>query len=109
MCKKGRHVTTPDEIRAIRERCSKATPAPWHSCTERYGPKKDFDVFTGKGWGVAYVGKPRFCPERMVPEDNAEFIAHAREDIPKLLDALEASQARVAELTFPSCTRTERL
>lgn len=86
---------TPEELTAIRERAEKATPGPW-------------------GWSDAKVrdGKYVFVPQGSYlagtlimfgdtyenGEQDADFIAHAREDIPRLLDALEAAFAEIERL-----------
>jgi hypothetical protein len=50
---------TKEELDAIRKRCEKASPGPWY---------------------VVNIDKSK---------PNAEFMAHAREDIPKLLEEIE--------------------
>jgi len=61
---------TPEELRAIRDRVESATPGPW---SRR-------DVTRGYYWDGSYIP---------VSVRNADFAAHAREDIPKLLDEIE--------------------
>ena len=76
---------TPEELAAIRERAEKATPGPWHV----YAAYSLSDI----------TPETRTCVVDCVASDgtlareDAEFIAHAREDIPRLLDALEAAYA----------------
>jgi hypothetical protein len=79
---------TPEEIAAIRERAEKATPGPW---TWLYGLRNK--LFTPVA--LFHDGK---IVGRFVWEHDAEFIAHAREDIPRLLDALEATYAEIERL-----------
>lgn len=68
-----------DEIADIRARAEAATPGPWRD-------------YHNPDWGWLVVG---ICAD--VQPQDAEFIAHAREDIPYLLDAPTASEpARVA-------------
>src|SRR5690625_569283 len=71
---------TDEELQAIRERAEKATEAPWVVVTDELGGQAKA-VIDGDNWDVIrrpYVGK-----------DNAAFIAHAREDIPKLLAEID--------------------
>ena len=72
---------TKQEIDAIRARCEAAAPGPWK---HHYGDDYAVVMFPGEGTSNASV---------RVAEDewddsfsgNAKFIAHAREDIPRLL------------------------
>ena len=71
-----------DEIRAqcakIRERCDAATKGPWEVHMPYFTNKKDV-VCKSDGFPVTYEVLPV----------NADFIAHAREDIPFLLAELD--------------------
>ena len=72
------------ELQAIRERAEAATPGPWkhkktYISTITTEPESDDFIV----WGDGGVDK----------ETDAEFIAHARTDIPALLDALAAVTA----------------
>jgi hypothetical protein len=86
---------TNEELKAIRDRAEAATPGPW------YWEKLDAD-----GWndtempclvsasveGVMDFGdcEQYYPTEGSPPNDkDAEFIAHAREDVPKLLAEIE--------------------
>ena len=77
-------------LEEIKARAEGATEGPWS--TRRF----DLDLFVVAENGalnpinLGYVGNR--------PEDDAEFIAHARTDIPKLLAALEAVAGELAEL-----------
>ena len=62
-----------DELAQMRERAENATPGPWEA--------RGFDSRSSR-------------EERA----NAEFIARARTDVPRLLDALEAERAEVKQL-----------
>jgi len=82
---------TLDEMRA---RVDAATPGPWTTYRHAYGvgietgdPDDGIQLFI-ETWGLTY-------PEH---EEDAEFIAHAREDMPRLLDALDAAEAEVERL-----------
>lgn len=95
---------TDAEKDAIRQRVEKATKGPWRKATREeaawwYGP-----VFTED---CVIVSKPEEMAVAATNDDgiltdqeiaNAEFIAHARQDVPALLAALEASEQRVKAL-----------
>lgn len=76
-------------IEEIRERCEKATAGPWMQkeladCSE---------IYDANSWGkalrpLALVGSSTI---------DAEFIAHAREDIPALLDHIEALHSELTK------------
>ena len=68
------------EIEAIRKRADKATEGPWWASEGLYVVNN----LTGDSyeWDADFVAET----ER---ESDAEFIAHAREDIPKLLAEIE--------------------
>lgn len=71
---------TDEELQAIRERVEKASAKPWVVVTDELGGQAKA-VIDGDNWDVIrrpYVGK-----------DNATFIAHARQDIPKLLAEID--------------------
>lgn len=83
---------TREQLDAIRARMEAATPGPWEAGTAVCCP----DV----GW----VGGPRrtICPvyegtkrTHMLDANDAEFIAHAREDVPALLMEVERLQTDV--------------
>ena len=87
---------TKDELDAIREQCNRATAGPWNTS------RTDMDSYTEnpddpeKGCQyVCYV----YPPDRQrIPvfganaREDAEFIADAREYIPRLLDALDEAE-----------------
>jgi len=82
---------TKTEIDEIRARCEAATPGPWAFFHNDYvniyhiqGDEKVDGEERSITYGLADV------PWR----NNAEFIAHAREDIPALLDTLEKSESK---------------
>lgn len=87
---------TLEEIAAIRERAERATPGPWSARRWAIPTADQFFVMQafedGKeiatAWqGVRYPDMPRISGQEA--SDNAEFIAHARTDIPRLLDEIE--------------------
>jgi hypothetical protein len=79
---------TEDELAAIRERAERATPGPWEA--------KIFDI-------TAYdseLGRKVNLFEAYTDnhEDNCQFVAHAREDMPALLAELDRLRAEVERL-----------
>ncbi len=68
---------TNTEIEAIRKRAEEATEGPWIIEESRYG-------------GYYNAGNPKYDYSACIsPENDIEFIANAREDIPKLLSEIE--------------------
>ena len=93
---------TKTEIDAIRARYEAATPRPWivfKSSVVAETIVTAADGNNGKGVAVARVCNVR-SDKPLSEKDyiNAEFIADARENIPKLLDTLEASESKCEEL-----------
>ena len=96
------------QIEEIRSRAEAATPGPWHNYDRGIGYEVHVGPATEKHWWQAGEdgherGGECSCihdgfRETIPNEQNADFIAHARQDIPDLLDALEAAQKRIAEL-----------
>lgn len=90
------------DLEAIRKRCEAATPAPW------MGPRLTDD--SPPGWIGVYEAEDDEAPipfaklfvtgrhddASAVPD--AEFIAHAREDIPLLIAEVERQAAEVQRL-----------
>ena len=66
----------------VTERAEKATAGPWSAC-EMLSQGEPGTGF----WNVQPIGEP----DDMLAEEDAEFIAHAREDIPRLLAALRTA------------------
>jgi hypothetical protein len=76
---------TEEEIAAIRARCTAATPGPWRSYIEgRDHTSGSNFIMTGEGEGrgedIELSGA--------TPADQ-DFIAHARQDIPRLLAEIQ--------------------
>lgn len=82
---------THDQIRAIRERAEKATAGPWQCQV----PALTVGFPRGKIKPLKIEG--RLYNHPMLPIDDAEFIAHARTDIPALLAHIEELEAKLAE------------
>lgn len=82
-------MTTLDEIQA---RADVATQGPWHTrhcppCTELGRLEVNIWDTTGNFLITSW------CDEDDDPGPDAEFIAHAREDVPRLVAALKAVEA----------------
>lgn len=95
-----------ERIEEIRKRCKEATGGAWYDCD---GPlcnvssvvRKNHSHVTGitsgaKGnvYAIEGNGCTAVAPNTFRRQD-AEFIAHARQDIPDLLDALKEAQAEI--------------
>ena len=80
---------TTEQIAAIRERCERATPGPWKCGI--YG-----SVSTASG--IVILNTRRGTRRGNNNDEDAIFVAHAREDIPILLDILDAANARAEAL-----------
>lgn len=90
---------TNDQLEAIRKRAEAATPGPW-------------EVWTGCSW--RRIGSSRTAREVILPtnhpsdnhpdlsmrEEDGEFVAHAREDIPALLAEVERLRGEIETLGF---------
>jgi hypothetical protein len=99
-CEAERAASVPaaDALDRIRERCEKATEGPWET-DERYPARVYCDDVVGSC--VADCNMSHAL--NLTSDDfkaNADFIAHAREDVPYLLAALtaQADEASTAEL-----------
>ena len=82
-------MTATERLAAMRARCEVATPGPWVAVS-RSSDEQDDDYFLG--WEIdgprdAYRGQ-------FARRADAEFIAHARADVPALLAVVEAAVAR---------------
>lgn len=74
---------TREEIEAIRKRAEKATEGPWGASLDEWPGNANLRHWVSTHWdGLACA----------VSYEDAEFIAHAREDIPKLLVEIERLQ-----------------
>ena len=81
---------TLQELEEIRKRCDAATEGPWEQedCRENH-------IATATGMDIAHAPK----------QINAQFIAHARTDVPALLAEVERLRGliKAAELTSRPC------
>ena len=72
---------TSEELKAIRERCEKATLGPWRWADDKlHAPQEVLMEALLCNWEDAYVD---------VGKADAAFIATARSDIPALLDTVD--------------------
>jgi hypothetical protein len=78
---------TNQEIQEIEERAEKATPGPWSAFQWGDGSQKDTDA-----WNVGATATEIVLVYDAFIRD-AEFIAHSRQDIPKLIAALREARA----------------
>ena len=69
-----------DEIVEMRKRVSEATPGPWVSFVEAREKYSGSDVIRTAGEDIYLSG---------ATVADQDFIAHARQDLPKVLDELE--------------------
>ena len=85
---------TREQRESIRERCNKATTGPW----KIENPSRGSEIIAVKkadnfDWILSM--QVSNCPNFM---EDADFIANTRQDIPALLDALEAAEKRADAL-----------
>ncbi|MBY6273548.1 MAG: hypothetical protein CW346_15230 [Bacillaceae bacterium] len=80
-------------LREIEERVSKATPGPW----EAYGVGGIHMDGTSDGYSVMTAAGKRLHSPYMTQAD-ADFIAHAREDVPWLLSLLREREEQARQL-----------
>lgn len=84
-------MTDRPDLDAIRQRADAATPGPWG--VEQYGTTLAVHAYQVSD-AVAMIGDEDHPPAG----SDAEFIAHAREDVPALLAEVDRLTARVADL-----------
>lgn len=84
---------TDEELYQIRQRCEKASLGPWKSYIEgRDHWGGDDVIITGvKG----EIGEDIYLTG--ATDDDQDFIAHARQDIPRLLDEVERLKRVIKE------------
>lgn len=83
---------TDKELEEIRLRCEAATPGPWVSFIE------DRDHSSGSSFIMTGEGESRGTDIELTGATVADqdFIAHARQDIPKLLHEIERLKAELS-------------
>jgi hypothetical protein len=84
---------TEEQLAAVRARVDAATPGPWESFVEgRDHHGGDNFIRIGglvDGWPDMYVSHEA----NPAPQEDLDFIAHARQDIPRLLTEIERLRA----------------
>jgi len=86
---------TDDELKAIEERCEKATEGPW----DVEAVSNACRVTIGKGSGKVILA--RACPPQLQEEEtwsNVKFMAAARTDVPALIEEVKRLKAKVSAL-----------
>jgi hypothetical protein len=81
---------TDEELTAIRKRCDSATRGPWRSYVEGRDHSSGSDFIMTGGDGAARGEDIELSGATKAEQD---FIAHAREDIPRLLAEIERLRA----------------
>lgn len=79
---------TPQYEAEIRERAEAATPGPWWT--------EILPEHGGESIGIDAPGDNWIVPVQDLYEPNAEFMGHAREDVPALLAEIERQRAELA-------------
>lgn len=79
---------TQDDLNMIKERAKKATPGPWYADDERWPGNANLQYW----FNTHYDGVGAAATKA-----DAEFIAHAREDIPRLVAEVERLSKRLSE------------
>jgi hypothetical protein len=79
-----------EELGEIKMRCERATAGPWKSYIEGREKMSGSDFIMTGGEDIYLTGATRV---------DQDFIAHARQDIPKLVEEIERLKARVEYLT----------
>lgn len=96
-----------ERLTAIEERAAKATPGPWERDTRR---KTQYRVYCDDevGSGIADCESSyalMLCGDDFIA--NAEFIAHAREDVPYLLGVVADLRSRLSRMEREGPQRRE--
>jgi len=88
---------TDEQLREIRERCEKATPGEWGW---RYSKGQVTEVVCSdsKTPIISWMGFDDAFRPIKIHKANADFIAHARQDVPAMLAEIDRLKIRIAEL-----------
>ncbi|MFE3452780.1 hypothetical protein ACFXJ8_28030 [Nonomuraea sp. NPDC059194] len=104
---------TEEELRTIEERANAATPGPWHLCllddawatnlvaisTTPHVDSPRWPAWDGQKMVAATLVQ---FPERYIDikdarwDENADFIAHARSDVPRLVEEIRRLRTLLA-------------
>lgn len=88
-------MTATDQLAAIQARADAATEGPWHVDGEPDEAKYVVQFTSGRG---VHVGT--YITDLVEADEDAEFIAHARTDVPALLTLVREQQAALDELMY---------
>ena len=80
---------TKDELDEIRARCDRAAPGPWRAWVEGRDHSSGSSFVQTSGTDVEMSG---------ASADDYDFIAHARQDVPRLLAEIHRLRALIDEL-----------
>ena len=85
----GKEAMDPAELEVIRNRCAQATPGPWKSFIEGrdHTSGSNFIMTGGEDFELSGGGTTA----------DQDFIAHARQDIPRLLAEIERLKRNAEE------------
>lgn len=76
-------------LKAIRDRCEAATAGPWKSYIEGRDHESGSSFIRTSGEDIELSG---------ATDADQDFIAHARQDVPQLVDEVERLRGRLKEL-----------
>lgn len=80
-----REIISDEELETIRRRCNAATTGPWKSLIEgRDHTSGSSFIMTGSG-----TGRGKDIELSGATDADRDFIAHAKQDIPRLLEEIE--------------------
>jgi hypothetical protein len=85
-------MTAGEALAAIRERAEAAVKGPWIKDPD--DPAIVLRPDKGDGWDGIVISRVQRDDYGLVEEGTTEFISHARTDVPKLVEALEAVLAK---------------
>lgn len=88
---------TPEQEAEIRAREKAATKGPWIASHRHGGVSDNADAVGGLGLDIEGPPEPEENGQFALAAD-AQFIAHAREDVPRLLSEIERLRAERDEL-----------
>lgn len=95
------------EVAVIEERCNKATEGPWRTYVNpqrsdglfvaQDKPIEPYPKARGMGGEPLYPATPHdaWGIQSQLEHDNAEFVAHARQDIPRLIEIIKAQHEQL--------------
>jgi hypothetical protein len=84
---------TDEELQHMRKRCAAATSGPWQSYIEGRDHTSGSSFIMTSGEDIELTG---------ASDADQDFIAHARQDIPRLLEEVQRLRQRIAELENPA-------